>query len=407
MKPLRGFKDIIEESPYFAYIEGQLKQSAIQHGYSEVRLPILENIDLFKRSVGEHTDIVGKEMYHFEDQNGEHIALRPEGTASSVRAMINAGIVGRETAKWWYTGPMFRRERPQKGRLRQFHQFGLECFGYASVYADIEMILIAKQSLQSMKLLTHCVLDINYLPCQDTRNQYIQALVEFFKPHLSTLSEEVKVRLLRNPLRVLDTKEPAMIELIKQAPQLDDFYNDSERHDIALIKSTLSDLNVFYEWNPHLVRGLDYYNGLVFEWKSDLLGSQSAICGGGRYDRLSQILNHKPWPATGLSFGIERLILMLEAINFKPAPLKKCILLCSEAHIALAFKIQSSLKDCSGQISIDLLFSSLKKGLIRASKQGAQYVIIIGETLILKDLKHSSEKTVTLEELTHLLQEQL
>jgi histidyl-tRNA synthetase len=407
MKPLRGFKDIIEESPLYAYAEGILKQSAIHHGYSEVRLPILENIELFKRSVGEHTDIVGKEMYHFIDQNDEHIALRPEGTASSVRAMINSGIVGRETAKWWYTGAMFRRERPQKGRLRQFHQFGVECFGHASICADIELIQLAKRALDAMGLLQHSALHINYLPSQNTRVRYIQALKDFFEPHLNELSDDIKLRLQNNPLRVLDSKDALVMALVEKAPKLETFYDEQERLDIEKIKTLLTQLDIIYTWNAHLVRGLDYYNGLVFEWQSNLLGSQSAICGGGRYDQLSKILGSKLWPATGLSFGIERLILMLEALDFKPKPIQKCMILCTEEKVAEAFQIQSMIKNLNGEVSIDFQFSSIKKGLSRAHKQGAQYVIILGETLVLKNLLNSDETTVEPESLNQILQETL
>lgn len=407
MKPLRGFKDIIEDSPLFSHIEQILKHSASQHGFCEVRLPILENIELFKRSVGEHTDIVGKEMYHFDDQNGEHIALRPEGTASCVRAMINQGIIGRETAKCWYTGPMFRRERPQKGRLRQFHQFGLECFGFTSIHADIEMIQVAKKALQSLALLSHCELHINYLPCQSTKDLYIKSLKSYFEPYKDGLSDDLKIRLEHNPLRVLDSKDPAVIGMIDHAPRLDDFYNTQEQEEIAKIKSMLTALDTTFSWNTKLVRGLDYYEGLVFEWQTDLLGSQSAVCGGGRYDQLSALLGGKSWPATGLSFGIERLVLMMQALNIIPQTVRKCTILCHEDQVQKAFEIQSFIS-YPGQISIDFQFSSIKKGLSRAVKQGANHVIMIQDKLTLKNLSNSDEKSASSpQELNQLLQEQL
>ena len=394
MQPLRGFRDIHHpDAAMYSAIEHTLIQISEAFGYTEIRLPILEQIDLFKRSVGEHTDIIGKEMYHFSDQNEQVIALRPEGTASATRAMINAGLVGRGSAKWWYCGPMFRRERPQKGRYRQFTQFGIEFYGQDNISADLELIMLSWQALGALKLSEHVKLHINFLPKAAARKAYIIDLQSYLKTQESKLPADVVQRAIDNPLRVLDSKDPAVIECLTAAPKLSDYLADDEKTQIQMVSDVLSASGIEFSWDPLLVRGLDYYAGIVFEWQSTTLGAQSAVCGGGRYDQLTAQLDAKPWPATGLSFGIDRLTLMCQTLGVQFPSKTRIALIIDGMNLSDAFTIQKQWQSHFDlHAHLDHSTSSPKKAIQRAQKQGHRYVLILREDhYVIKDLEAFTE----------------
>ena len=308
-----------EQSSAWHYLEEKFLSVVKSYSYAEIRTPVVESTELFNRSIGEVTDIVEKEMYCFEDRNGERIALRPEGTASIVRAGIQHGLLFNQTQRLWYRGPMFRYEKPQKGRYRQFHQIGVETFGMGGADIDAEVILLSANLWRSLGVIEHLTLEINSLGSKEARDSYIEALVVYLSDRESLLDEDSKRRLHTNPLRILDSKEQATQTLLDDAPCLMDYLDDDSKQHFSMLTSILDAANIKYVINPRLVRGLDYYNKTVFEWTTDKLGAQGTVCAGGRYDGMVEQLGGKATPAVGFAMGEERLLLLLETLDALPA----------------------------------------------------------------------------------------
>lgn len=313
IQAIRGMNDVLPaEVSYWQHIESVCRNVVAQYGYHEIRFPLLEQTSLFKRGVGEVTDVVEKEMYTFDDRNGESLSLRPEGTAGCVRAGIEHGLLFNQIQRMWYMGPMFRHERPQKGRLRQFHQLGVEAFGMSNPAIDVEIIVLGKRILDQLGLADDITLEINTLGTFEQRAVYQRELVAFFEAHKDQLDEDSLRRLDKNPLRILDSKNPEMKALNANAPQLMDFIEGESKAQFEFICETLKSLGISVKVNPHLVRGLDYYCLTVFEWVTNSLGAQGTVCAGGRYDGLVEQLGGKPAPAIGFAMGIERIALLLQ-----------------------------------------------------------------------------------------------
>jgi len=324
VKAIRGMNDILpEQTPVWQYLENTVKSVLSSYGYSEIRMPIVEQTDLFKRSIGEVTDIVEKEMYTFEDRNGESLTLRPEGTASCVRAGEEHGLLFNQTQRLWYTGPMFRYEKPQKGRYRQFHQIGVETFGMASADIDAEVIMLSARLWKQLGILDSVTLQLNSLGSNEARAEYRAALVEYLGARKDQLDEDSQRRLESNPLRILDSKDEGTQALLDDAPTLSDYLDGESKEHFATLCAMLDAAGVKYELNPRLVRGLDYYCKTVFEWVTDKLGAQGTVCAGGRYDGLVKQLGGRPTPAVGFAMGVERLILLLETLDAIPADVRQ------------------------------------------------------------------------------------
>ena len=312
LRAIRGMNDILpDETPYWQFLENTVGAVLASYGYSEIRLPVVEKTALFKRSIGEVTDIVEKEMYTFEDRNGDSMTLRPEGTAGCVRAAIQQNMLS-TPRRLWYAGPMFRYERPQKGRQRQFHQVGVESFGVATPDMDAELILICARLWRQLGLTDCLELQLNSIGSAQARIAYRAALVEYLRGQVDALDEDSQRRLLTNPLRILDSKNADTQAILDDAPGLEDFLDEESHADFARLEELLQSTGVNYVVNRRLVRGLDYYNKTVFEWVTDNLGAQGTICAGGRYDGLVQQLGGKATPAVGFAMGMERLVLLLQ-----------------------------------------------------------------------------------------------
>jgi histidyl-tRNA synthetase len=308
IQPVRGMNDVLpEESPLWDRLERVAAEIFAAYGYGRIRLPVLERTELFSRSIGELTDIVDKEMYTFEDRNGESVTLRPEGTAGVVRAALTNGLLHNQQQKLWCAGPMFRREKPQKGRYRQFHQLSVEALGYAEPEIDAELIAMSARLWKELGIKS-VTLELNSIGTAASRARYKERLVEYFSAHRDQLDEDSLRRLERNPLRILDSKNPAMRPLIDAAPLFGDYLDDESREHFARVQELLSDRGIAFTLNPRLVRGLDYYSRTVFEWITDKLGAQSAVCSGGRYDGLVEQLGGRETPAVGWALGVERIV---------------------------------------------------------------------------------------------------
>ncbi len=411
IQAIRGMNDLLpHETVYWQYLETICREVSEQYGYREIRYPILEQTKLFKRSIGDVTDIVEKEMYTFEDRNGDSLSLRPEGTAGCVRAGIEHGLLYNQTQRFWYMGPMFRHERPQKGRLRQFHQLGVEAFGFAGPDIDIEMILLSKRILDRLGLSKEITLEINTLGSFQERENYKVKLVHYFESHHDALDEDSKRRLISNPLRILDSKNPAMKSLIENAPKLSDFIVGESREHFDRICDALTVAGISFYVNPHLVRGLDYYCLTVFEWVTTSLGAQGTVCAGGRYDGLVEQLGGKATPAVGFAMGLERVALLLqekEKMQFTPDFYVVSI------DTSASLKLSEKLRDAFSAIKIEMNMGGGNFGtqLKRADKSGAHYALILGETEIanntvtVKNLRESSDqKTMTVDELINFIQ---
>jgi histidyl-tRNA synthetase len=313
IRAIRGMNDILpDETPQWQFVEATVSQLLSSYGYGEIRMPIVEQTDLFKRSIGEVTDIVEKEMYTFDDRNGDSMTLRPEGTAGCVRAAIQNSLLN-VPRRLWYTGPMFRYERPQKGRQRQFHQIGVEAFGVATPDMDAEVILLTARLWRQLGIADAVELQLNSIGSLDARHQYREALVNYLEARREQLDEDSQRRLASNPLRILDSKNPDTQALLNDAPALTDYLDEESQQDFGRLRELLDAAGVSYVVNPRLVRGLDYYNKTVFEWVTDRLGAQGTVCAGGRYDGLVEQLGGKATPGVGFAMGMERLVLMLEA----------------------------------------------------------------------------------------------
>ncbi len=308
-----------DQTPAWQYLEQTMRDLLAAYAYREIRFPVLEQTQLFKRSIGEVTDIVEKEMYTFEDRNGDSLSLRPEGTASCVRAAEQHGLLYNQTQKLWYMGPMYRHERPQKGRYRQFYQMGVEAFGMPGVDIEAEILMFCYDLWQRLDIIDVVRLEINNLGTADDRLSYSEALKNYLEVHREDLDEDSQRRLDKNVLRILDSKSPQTQEILRNAPQMPDYISTESAESFSAIQKILVSAGIDFEVNTRLVRGLDYYNGLVFEWVTDKLGAQSAVCSGGRYDGLSKQLGGTDTPGVGFALGMERLILLLEELDRLPA----------------------------------------------------------------------------------------
>jgi histidyl-tRNA synthetase len=375
-----------EDSASWRALEAILVQTISSYGYQEIRFPIVEKTELFSRSIGEVTDIVEKEMYTFEDRNGDSLTLRPEGTASCVRACIENGMLHNQTQRLWYIGPMFRHERPQKGRYRQFHQIGVEAFGMTGPDIDAELILLTARMWRNIGL-NNLELQINSLGSSESRARYRDILVEYLSKHESKLDEDSKRRLTTNPLRILDSKNPDMKQLIGEAPKLQDHLDDESRAHFSGLRKTLDHLGVEYRINPQLVRGLDYYNQTVFEWVTTELGAQGTVCAGGRYDGLVEQLGGKNTPAAGFALGIERLVeLVKDRLTLDDErhvyfivgddSMREKVTLISET-LRNEFPALRAVVHCGG--------GSFKSQFKRADKSGARLAFIMGEDEFFND----------------------
>ena len=414
LQAVKGTNDIgPADSPRWQFLENTLRAVVSSYGYSEIRTPILEKTELFKRAVGEVTDIVEKEMYTFDDLGGERLSLRPEGTAGVVRAGIERGLLYNQTQRLWYIAPMFRREKPQKGRYRQFHQIGIEIFGLEGPDIDAELIRITARFWKELGI-TGLRLELNSLGSKEARQSYRELLVSYFESHADQLDADSQRRLASNPLRILDSKNPAMAELIANAPKLKDHLDEESKQHFDTLCGLLDDAGIDYVLNPNLVRGLDYYSRTVFEWKTDDLGAQDTVCGGGRYDGLVEQLGGKPNTAVGFGLGLERALLLLP----------DDIPVASQADVFLAGLGEQSSRYLSGlsetlrdQLpNVKVLQNhgggNFKGQLKRADKSGAQFAIIVAESelenrcVTIKPLRGGEQQTVPQDDIVAFLQNQ-
>ena len=385
IQAIRGMNDCSPtESPLWQWIEGQVRQILSSYGYSEVRMPIVESTPLFARAIGEVTDVVSKEMYTFWD-NDEQLTLRPEGTAGCVRAAIEHGWIYNNEQRLWYMGPMFRHERPQKGRYRQFHQAGVEVFGISTPEIDAELIILTARLWKALGIDQHVSLQLNSIGSLEARANYRSALVAFLENHQDLMSEEEKERLVKNPLRILDTKNQALQDVLDGAPKLLDYLDDESREHFAQLCGLLDAVGIQYEINPKLVRGLDYYNKTVFEWVTSALGAQGTVCGGGRYDGLVEQLGGHATSGVGFAMGLERLVLLVQEVN-KSIPVKSAvdiyIVYQGEGTTLAAFQLAEKLRSELPHLSTMLHCSggNFKKQFKRADKSGATLALVLGES---------------------------
>jgi len=391
------------ESSAWQFLEDTLRAVVQAYGYSELRMPLLEKTELFKRSIGEVTDIVEKEMYTFDDRNGDSLTLRPEGTASCVRACLEHGLLHNQVQRLWYAGPMFRHERPQKGRYRQFHQIGVEAFGMSGPDIDAEMIFMTARMWERLGL-QGAVLQLNSLGTIESRAAYRSALVDYLRGHESELDEDSQRRLESNPLRILDSKNPDMQALIDAAPRLPDYLDEDSRTHFEGLCRLLDAAGIHYELNPRLVRGLDYYSKTVFEWVTDQLGSQGTICAGGRFDGLVEYLGGKPVPAFGFALGLERLLALLQAgdVELPASQPHVYLVLSGDEGIQRGMVFADELRDAIPELRMQVNCGggSFKSQFKRADKSGADYALVMGDDevaqqqVVLKPLRSKAEQEV-------------
>ncbi len=408
--------DILPEvSGTWSYLESVVREIVQSYGYEEIRLPLLEYTELFKRSIGEVTDIVEKEMYTFLDRNGESLTLRPEATASVVRAGMTNGLLHNQRQKLWTSGPMFRYEKPQKGRYRQFHQFDVEALGYDGPDVDAELIIMSARMWRQLGI-SQIGLEINSLGVPESRARYRDALVDYFNSVKSELDEDSMRRLGQNPLRILDSKNPDMQAIVEAAPVMLDYLDDASAEHFTGLRRLLDAAGVEYTVNPRLVRGLDYYSRTVFEWVTDALGSQGAVCSGGRYDGLVEKLGGRSTPAIGWAMGIERFVALFEACGGK-APASNAdvyIAALGEGTQERAFALAEELRDAGLGVEMNLGAGSFKSQMKRADKSDAGYALILGEQELadgrigIKPLRSKEQQeSVPLEEVAATLRDRL
>lgn len=386
LQAIRGMSDVRPEESYrWRFLEQTFMACVMSYGYREIRTPILEQTTLFKRSIGEITDVVEKEMYTFTDRNGDSLSLRPEGTAGCVRACIEHGLLHNQQQKLWYIGPMFRHEKPQKGRYRQFHQFGVEVFGVEGVGIELELIALSRRLWRDLGVDSYLTLEVNTLGTIEERQAYREHLISYFKQHQAHLDDDSLRRLEKNPMRILDSKNEALKPIIEKAPQLLDVLSDQSRDYFDQLCRGLVELGINFTVNPCLVRGLDYYEHTVFEWTTTHLGSQSTVCAGGRFDRLVEHLGGKSTPAVGFALGEERLLLLCEEVGHvvPQAPRTDIFIICDAEHgsIAPALALAEDLrqKAPSWLIQVNTSGGSFKSQFKKADKSGARVALIIGE----------------------------
>ena len=403
IQAIRGMNDCSPtESPLWQWIEAKVRHVLASYGYSEVRMPIVESTPLFARAIGEVTDVVSKEMYTFWD-NDEQLTLRPEGTAGCVRAAIERGWIYNNEQRLWYMGPMFRHERPQKGRYRQFHQAGVEVFGIANPEIDVELIILTARLWKELGIDQHVSLQLNSIGSLEARANYRSALVAFLENHQDLMSDEEKERLVKNPLRILDTKNEVLQEVLNGAPKLLDYLDDESHEHFNQLCSLLDAMGVKYEINPKLVRGLDYYNKTVFEWITSALGAQGTVCGGGRYDGLVEQLGGHATQGVGFAMGLERLVLLVQEVNKEitlPQAVDLYLVYAGEGTTLNAFQIAEQIRTELPQVRVMTHCSGGKfqKQFKRADKIEAKYALVIGEsevqakTVVVKDLRNGAEQ---------------
>ena len=382
-KKIRGFRDILpSEASKFIFIENIINKMMLSYNAEQVRLPALESLNLFKRSIGETSDIVTKEMYSFDDRNGDTLCMIPEGTASCLRLALENNLIydrGPKKKRLYYIAPMFRHERPQKGRYRQFTQFGVEFYGDQSYHDDIDLLLFISNLFIKLDI-NDIKLHLNTIGCNDDRQRYSSKLIEYFSRYENHFTDEQKKTLSKNPLRLLDTKDPSLQDIVSSAPSIDDFINKNAKQNFDLIKNELSNLNIAFVHDTKLVRGLDYYNDLVFEWKTSRLGSQDAVCAGGRYDQLSSIIGDKEIPAVGFAMGLDRVVELFEDKNtFINIGLANI----SEKNHSIQ-KLVQHLRDldCDFKLKIMDKNKTLTKQIKQADKEQCELLIIVGDNEI-------------------------
>lgn len=414
---VRGMNDIIPaQIHYWHKLEYILRDVTARYGYQEIRFPIVEPTALFERSIGQATDIIEKEMFTFNDRDDVSLALRPEGTVGCVRAGLEQGLLHNQIQRFWYMGPMFRYEKPQQGRYRQFHQFGVEAFGMAEPEIDAEQICLCARIWKELGLSDQIKLQINSLGNSESRARYREQLVTYFTQHQDLLDLDSKRRLVSNPLRILDSKNPGMQELINNAPKLVNFLDDTAREHFERLQKLLQAAGISYEINPHLVRGLDYYGLTVYEWVGTGLGAQNAVCAGGRYDALVEQLGGAATPAVGFAMGLERLIALLETTATEQTlPDIYLVMVGSEATamgLPLAEKIRNELPAL--KIIVDCTGRGFKNQFKNADKSGAKFAVIIGDSEVannsvaIKNLRSAEEQqTLPVAELISFLQKRI
>ncbi len=410
--------DILPEAAgTWRYLESVVRDIVQSYGYREIRLPILEYTDLFKRSIGEVTDIVEKEMYTFEDRNGESLTMRPEATAGMVRAGMTNGLLHNQKQKLWTAGPMFRYEKPQKGRYRQFHQFDVEALGYDGPDVDAELIIMSARLWRRLGI-DRIRLEINSLGVPESRARYREALVDYFTGVKSQLDEDSIRRLEQNPLRILDSKNPDMRGVVEAAPVMLDYLDEASAAHFEELQTLLLAAGVAFEVNPRLVRGLDYYSRTVFEWVTDALGSQGAVCSGGRYDGLVEKLGGRATPAIGWAMGIERFVALFEACGGAAPGMAPDVYIAAlgEGAQARAFAVAEALRDEVGglRVEVNLGGGSFKSQMKRADKSGATHALVLGEQELsegrigLKPLRSEEEQeSIVLDELAAVLKQRI
>lgn len=420
IQAIRGMNDCLPtQSPLWQKVEGVVKNVISAYGYSEVRMPIVEMTHLFSRAIGEVTDVVEKEMYTFEDRNGDSLTLRPEGTAGCVRSGIENGLLYNQEQRLWYMGPMFRHERPQKGRYRQFHQCGVEVFGIDGPDVDAELIMMTARLWRELGIANHVRLELNSIGSLEARANYRSALIDYLEQYQAILDDDCKRRMYTNPLRVLDTKNPEVQAVLGDAPKLSDYLDFDSKQHFAGLCELLDAAGIEYTVNERLVRGLDYYNRTVFEWITESLGAQGTVCGGGRYDGLVEQLGGKPTPAVGFAMGLERLVLMMETLGNTDVrrQVDVYVVTAGEGTMMAGMKLAEHLREqlpglrvmnhCGG--------GSFKKQFKRADKVGAAVALVLGEnevleqTVVLKDLLGGEQTTFSQNEiasqLAHLIEQ--
>ena len=411
---IRGMKDILpSETPLWHWFENTMSQVLLQYGYHEIRMPMVEMTALYKRSVGEATDIVEKETYSFTDRNGDELTLRPEGTAGCMRAGIEHSLFYNQAAKLWYMGPLFRHERPQKGRYRQFNQLGVEVCGLSTPQTDAEVILLSARLLKTLGLFEHVTLELNTLGSGNDRAKYRDILVDYFTQHHDKLDEDSQRRLSSNPLRILDSKNPDMAELIANAPKITEHLSAEAQHHFSTVCDILQQAGINYTLKPTLVRGLDYYCHTVFEWVTDALGAQGTVCAGGRYDGLIEQLGGKPTPGIGFAMGVERALLLMEDLNLLPDYDQEHpdLYVFSPNNTSAALALCEQLRDSQPtlRITCGLNEGSMKSHMKKADKSQAKAAIILGEqemtdgTVTIKPLDGGEQTTIAQKELSHWL----
>lgn len=405
IQAIRGMNDCLPtDSPLWQKVEGTVKKVISAYGYSEVRMPIVEQTHLFSRAIGEVTDVVEKEMYTFEDRNGDSLTLRPEGTAGCVRSGIENGLLYNQEQRLWYMGPMFRHERPQKGRYRQFHQVGAEVFGLNGPDVDAEMIMMTARLWRELGIDEHVRLELNSIGSLEARANYRDALIAYLEQHEDVLDDDCKRRMYTNPLRVLDTKNPDVQAILGDAPELSAFLDEESKQHFSGLCELLDAAGIEYQVNQRLVRGLDYYNRTVFEWITESLGAQGTVCGGGRYDGLVEQLGGKPTPAVGFAMGLERLVLLLDTLGLNDVrrAVDVYIVTAGEGTMMAGMKLAEQLREAVPELRVMTHFGggNFKKQFKRADKVGAAIALVLGEnevsegTVVVKDLAGGEQSTL-------------